>query len=144
MVNIEGLCIIPEGRSNKDIDQEQRAEIYNVSVISNLKSYLDYADINNLGTLYISIKYGLIYADDFVTQSSLRLYELSLPKIKLWSKVIAEQIFRECLNQCVSKVHLMIESKSLYSHLIQELKSRGVNVILPLIKGRRKCKKNTR
>lgn len=130
---MNGLCLIPEGRKNKEYSSDQRAEIYKVSNIKNLEYYLDYADQAFLGVLYISVKFGLTFADDYVTQSPTPLYKYNLPQIKLWSKAVAEQIFRECLNQCVSRVYLMIAHIGYYDYLIKELKLRGIQVFTPLL-----------
>lgn len=128
-----GLCLIPEGRKNKEYSQDQRAEIYKVSNIKDLDKYIDYADQSFLGVLYISVKFGLTFADDYVTQSPVPLYKYNLPQIRLWSKTIAEQIFRECLNQCVSRVYLMITRIGYYDYLIHELKIRGIHVFTPFL-----------
>lgn len=128
-----GLCLIPEGRKNKEYSQDQRAEIYKVSNIKDLDKYLDYADQYFLGVLYISVKFGLTFADDYVTQSPIPLYKYNLLQIKLWSKTVAEQIFRECLNQCVSRVYLMITRIGYYDYLIHELKIRGIHVFTPFL-----------
>lgn len=128
-----GFCIIPEGRRNKDYSSTDVSEIYNVSVIKNLNEYLEYANTINYGTLYISIQKGLIFADDLVSQSPTPLYKYSLPNLKIWSKTVAEQIYRECLNFYVSSVCIMINHLGNYKYLIEELKKRGIRVYTPFL-----------
>lgn len=129
----KGLCVIPEGRVNKDF-LNQKAEIYRVSTIKNLDTLLNYANTYNLGVMYLSAEFGLLYADDYVTYSKIPIYRYSGIKLVLWSKVVAEQIYRVCLDNFTSEVHLMIRQKVCYRYLIKELNSKGIKVIIPLIK----------
>lgn len=131
---LKGLCIIPEGTHKKDADI---GLIYDITRIKSLEEYLHYAKINNLGTLYLSSYCGLVYADDVITQSPVYLYRFSTSSLRKWSAVVAEQIYRECLNHCVSVIHLMTKNRSLYKFLINNLKLRGVRVILPLLSNTR-------
>lgn len=129
-----GLCIIPEGKRNREYTQEQKAEIYKVSTIPHLDEYLKYSEDNMLGVMYLSIKFGIVFADDLVTQSPKHLYSYNTTQIDIWSKVVAEQIFRECLNRLVSKVYLMIQRNGNYKLLMKELRIRGIQVITPFLK----------
>jgi hypothetical protein len=128
-----GLCIIPEGRRNKEYTEEQKAEIYKVSIIPHIEEYLSYAERNMLGVMYISVKHGLVFADDLVDQSPKHLYSYNTAQIDIWSKVVAEQIFRECLKRMVSKVFLMVRRRGNYQPLMKELKVRGIQVITPFL-----------
>ena len=133
---INGLCLIPEGRKKIKSQQDMKSEIYNVSSIIDLKNYLSYAEEHNLGVLYISFQYGVSYADDIVTKSRKSLFQLSRVQLKIWSKIIAEQVLRECLLHLVSEVHLMVKHETQYKFLIQEIQYRGVKVFTPLLQSK--------
>ena len=133
----KGLCIIPEGSRIKSVKDDTKDVIYNVSNIKNLDKYLAYAKTCNLGILYLSTKHGVVYADDIVMPSPVYLYKFSTDNLKIWSGVISEQLYRECINHGVSIIHLMIKNRNLYKQLINNLILRGVRVELPLLSNNR-------
>lgn len=130
---MNGFCIIPEGSYN---GATGRGPVYNQSNIKGLDKYLTYARNLDLGVIYLSTQYGVVFADEDVEYSKKKLYNYSLPERKVWSKIISEQVFRHCLNYSVSKVYLMINYKSVYGELISELQNKGIQVITPFMKVR--------
>ena len=129
--NLRGLCIIPEGRYTKNC--KDVGYIYEVSNITNLKDIIEYASRHNLGVLYLSNMFGLVYADDIVRRSDKPLYTMSDSDYNRWNMIVAEEVYRECVRRGVSTVSIMCKTKYTYGKLIDILEKRGIEVFTPIM-----------
>lgn len=128
---MNGLSIIPEGRVTKDC--KEQGSVFEVTKIQNLEKFIEYSSLHGLGVIYLSFERGIVYQDDIVKASNTPIYKYPFPKRKIWVSIIVEQIVRECLMYSTRKVYLMIDKLACYALLVDELKRRGVEVMIPFI-----------
>lgn len=99
ILTYEGLCLVP-------IKVSGNASGRVCDIISNslLPEILKFAERKNLAVMYLSNIHGLVYYDTFLTNESMR----QRPKqIQLWTRLVAEQIYRECIELSVTKIFYM-------------------------------------
>lgn len=124
--------MIPEGRALNQV--QQPSPIYRVTSIKNLEQYLTYANSKNLCTVYLSFQYGVLLADDLVLPPKVSAHMLDDSQLLLWSQIVAEMLYRNCLEQMVTSIHFLIEvgRKKYFRPLMKELELRGVKVFDPI------------
>lgn len=128
----EGICVIPEGRTNKSC--KEVGYPYEVTDIKLLPEILEYSRRNRLNVFYLSTKEGISYADDIISKPSYSVSKLSDTDWKKWSSIIAEEIARKCIQCQTYKVYIMCRAK--YNNLdlvLKLLSSRGVEVVMPIL-----------
>lgn len=118
-----GLCLIPV----ETYPEMTSGFLQEILYIPNLECILDFADRLNLYVCYLSGSKGLVHKDDYLE------YESSNTD-PLFNRILAEQVYRFCLDMFVSKVYYMgLSSKKPYLDFLNMLRFYGIEVISPIM-----------
>lgn len=118
----KGLCIIPIETSFL-----RSGTVEEMLSIDYLDSIIDFANYRNLLVKYLSTSKGIV---DYTTH-----IETETQKVhKLYARIVAEQVYRECIENFVSEVYYMgrYDTKTA-KDLIESIKGYGVRVYSPII-----------
>lgn len=119
-----GFCLIP-------IRKTQKSYGYVKDIITNNKSYRDilrYANRNSLCVIYLSFSHGIVMYDDYLTYEryNVKMYG------QIGSAIVAEQIYRLCLEYSMNKIYIMNTDRLAYRELNKRLKNKGIIVYNPI------------
>src|SRR5574344_195736 len=129
--SIAGVCIIPEGRVNKNICLTH-GYAYEVTHIMDYELVLGYSRIHNL------IPYFLTTYDGIIDVNSKTSYYNNFSKLDStlkhnWYEIIVEGITRVCISNGTLTVYLMNRNCNQYKPIINKLRTRGLQVFTPIM-----------
>lgn len=117
-----GLCLISEVYTRK-----YKGEKFDPKYIKNVDKALEFSKDNDMCVMYLS-SLGILYSDDDIVRSNVPLYSYDTSRLKMWSAVVCEQVYRFCTDNMISKVCIITNNNSLYKFLIENLGRRGIEV----------------
>lgn len=122
-IKYKGLCIIPI-----ETKLIKTGLVQDIIRISYLDDIIDLSNRKGLYVKYLSTLKGLVDYDTYIG------YESGKVENPLYYKIVAEQIYRECLDRSVSVVYFMSRKRSEVSlNLVKSMERYGIEVISPIM-----------
>ena len=127
----KGIVIIPEG--SKTVNSLDVGKPNEVTNIVHYDEILEYARKKESVVLYLTSYYGLISSESVIGSDYYDLALLDKDVLMKWNLVICEEIVRACIDNGTTKVYLMCKEFYKYGKLVNEVKSRGIDLETPLM-----------